>query len=93
MRAAVPGLAPGKYAAGVQNLLDAHPGASYLRTDQSCPSLRQTSDEGNPIYAVFEPAGTTQREVCDAVHAAGGDAYGKWLDFTHDPGYVIACPV
>ena len=83
---------PGLYAAGVQNLLDAHPGAYYLRTDQSCPSLRRANEKGNPIYAVFEPAGTTQSEVCKAVRAAGGDAYGKWLDYTHDPGYIIPCP-
>jgi serine/threonine protein kinase, bacterial len=83
---------PGLYAAAVQHLLDAHPGAYYLRTDQSCRSLRRRNEAGNPIYAVFEPVGTTQREVCDAVHAAGGDAYGKWLDFTHEPGYIIPCP-
>jgi serine/threonine protein kinase, bacterial len=52
----------GMYAPGIQGLLDAHPGAYYLRTDQSCPSLRQATAEGNPIYTVvngqFEvPAG------------------------------------
>jgi serine/threonine protein kinase, bacterial len=82
---------PGLYAAGVQQLLDAHPGAYYLRTDQSCPSLRRANEQGNPIYAVFEPAGTTRGEVCDAVQRAGGGAYGKWLDYTHDPGYIIPC--
>ncbi|OBK86767.1 serine/threonine-protein kinase [Mycolicibacter sinensis] len=82
---------PGLYAAGVQRLLDAHPGAFYLRTDTSCPSLRQATDAGNPIYAVFTPAGTTQVQVCSAVRAAGGNAYGKWLDATTDPGYVIPC--
>ena len=82
---------PGLYAAGVQRLLDAHPGAYYLRTDQTCPSLRQATAEGNPIYAVFELGGTTPGEVCAAVRAAGGDAYGKWLDTTTDPGYIIPC--
>jgi serine/threonine-protein kinase len=82
---------PGLYAAGVQQLLDAHPGAFYLRTDQTCPSLRQTTEEGNPIYAVFELGGTNQSAVCAAVRAAGGIAYGKWLDTTTDPGYVIPC--
>jgi serine/threonine-protein kinase len=81
---------PGMYAAGVQQLLDAHPGAYYLRTDQSCPSLRRASDAGNPIYAVFEP--TTPSRLCAAVSAAGGGAYGKYLDYTHDPGYIIPCP-
>jgi serine/threonine-protein kinase len=82
---------PGLYAAGVQQLLDAHPGAFYLRTDQTCPSLRTATAEGNPIYAVFEPGGTTQPQVCARVGAAGGGAYGKWLDTTTDPGYVIPC--
>ena len=72
---------PGLYAAGVQQLLDAHPGAYYLRTDQSCPSLRRANEAGNPIYAVFEP--TTPGEVCKAVRLAGGGAYGKWLGITH----------
>jgi serine/threonine-protein kinase len=82
---------PGLYAAGVQRLLDAHPGAFYLRTDQTCPSLRQATEEGNPIYAVFELSGANQGAVCAAVRAAGGIAYGKWLDTTTDPGYIIPC--
>ena len=82
---------PGLYPAGVQQLLDAHPGAFYLRTDQSCPSLRQKDDEGDPICTVFRPAGRTQSEVCEAVSAAGAGTYGKWLDYTHDPGYIIPC--
>ena len=84
-------ITPGLYAAGVQGLLNAHPGAYYLRTDQSCPSLRQATEEGNAIYAVFVPAGTTQNEVCEAVRAAGGGAYGKWLDYRTDPGHIIPC--
>jgi serine/threonine-protein kinase len=82
---------PGQYVAGVQRLLAAHPGSSYLRTDQTCPSLRAATDEGNPIYAVYRPAGDTMAEVCAAVRAAGGDAYGKWLDYTTDPGFRIPC--
>lgn len=82
---------PGQYAAGVQRLLAAHPGSSYLRTDQTCPSLRAATDEGNPIYAVYRPAGDTTAEVCAAVRAAGGDAYGKWLDYTTDPSFRIPC--
>ncbi|MCV7056615.1 serine/threonine-protein kinase [Mycolicibacterium gilvum] len=82
---------PGQYAAGVQRLLAAHPGASYLRTDQTCPSLRAATAEGNPIYAVYRPAGTTIIEVCAAVRAAGGEAYGKWLDYTTDPSFQIPC--
>ncbi|MUL81313.1 MULTISPECIES: serine/threonine-protein kinase [unclassified Mycolicibacterium] len=82
---------PGLYEAGVQRLLDAHPGALYLRTDQTCPSLRAATEDGDPIYAVFVPGGTTQAQVCAGVRAAGGDAYGKVLDYTTDPGYRIPC--
>ena len=73
---------PGQYAADVQRLLDAFPGSSYLRTDQSCPSLRQASDAGNPIYAVYRVAGRTYDEICAAVHAAGDGAYGRMLTTT-----------
>ncbi|MCZ0731249.1 serine/threonine-protein kinase [Mycolicibacterium iranicum] len=79
---------PGQYPSGVQRLLNLHPGASYLRTDQSCPSLRQASDEGNPIYAVYRTAGSGLAQLCAAVRAAGGDAYGKILDTTTDPSYI-----
>lgn len=82
---------PGRYAEGIRQLLNTYPGASYLRTDQSCPSLRQADDEGDPIYTVYRPAGTTPPEVCAAVHAAGGDAYAKVLDYTTDPGDFIRC--
>jgi serine/threonine protein kinase, bacterial len=82
---------PGMYAAGVQRLLDAHPGGFYLRTDQTCPSLRPATAEGNPIYAVFQLGGRTQAQVCTAVNAAGEGAYGKWLDTTTDPDYIIPC--
>ena len=82
---------PGEYAAGVQRLLDDHPGASYLRTDQSCPSLRRADEHGNAIYAVYRPAGMTLSSVCAAVRAAGTGAYGKWLNFTTDPSDFETC--
>lgn len=82
---------PGRYEAEVQRYLDMHPGASYLRTDESCPSLRQRDDAGNPIYAVYRPAGRTQAEVCAAVRAAGGGAYGKWLDTITNPRQMMTC--
>lgn len=82
---------PGMYAGGVQKLLNENPGASYLRTDQSCPSLRQADDEGDPIYAVFRYAGETMPEVCAAVRSAGGGAYGKWLDYETPASYQLPC--
>ncbi len=82
---------PGAYPAEVQAFLDRFPGASYLRTDQSCPSLRQRSDEGNPIYAVYYVAGPTLGDICTLRNRIGGDAYGKWLDTTSDPTSYITC--
>jgi serine/threonine-protein kinase len=82
---------PGQYAAGVQRYLNAYPGASYLRTDMACPSLRQTSDRGTPIYAVFYPAGYTESELCTAVRRVGGNAYGRWLDKTTSPDEQLTC--
>jgi hypothetical protein len=82
---------PGRYDADVQRLHADNPGSSYLRTDESCPSLRQTTGAGNPIYAVYRVAGRTPQEVCSAVRVAGGNAYGKWLDNHTDPSYVIPC--
>ena len=82
---------PGQYESGIQRLLNIYPGASYLRTDQSCPSLRQADDEGDPIYTVYRPAGSTRSEVWAAVCAAGGEAYGKVLDYTTDAAHQILC--
>jgi hypothetical protein len=82
---------PGSYAQDVSRALAAHPGASYLRTDQACPSLRQAMPNGAAIYAVYVVAGSTKAQLCTAVHAADGDAYGKWLDTTTDPHTLITC--
>jgi serine/threonine-protein kinase len=71
--------------------LNEHPGASYLRTDQACPSLRQADDEGDPIYAVFRFAGTTDAAARSAVCTEGAGTYGKRLDYTTDPGFLISC--
>ena len=80
---------PGAYAGEIQYALDKFPGSRYLRTDQACSSLYQSSDDGNPIYAVYRPAGSTSATLCAAVAAAGGDAYGKWLDNSTDPSQHV----
>jgi serine/threonine-protein kinase len=82
---------PGSYESDIQNFLNAHPGASYLRTDQSCPSLNQATSEGNPIYAAYTVAGYDEVSVRAAVCSAGDGAYGKWLDTTTDPSFQIKC--
>ena len=83
---------PGRYQQDVARALSNNPGSSYLRTDLSCPSLRQQSDDGHPIYAVYRPAGTTKEALCAAVAAAGSGTYGRWLDTTSDPDTPVDCP-
>lgn len=83
---------PGQYQQDIARALSNNPGASYLRTDISCPSLRQQSDDGNPIYAVYRPAGSTKEQLCSAVRAAGKGTYGRWLDTTSDPDTPVECP-
>lgn len=82
---------PGAYAQEISSALAQYPGASYLRTDMSCPSLRQRDENGNVIYAVYLPSGYTTAEICADVRAAGPPAYGRWLDLTSDPSQLITC--
>lgn len=93
---------PGAYPQDVQTALDRFPGSSYLRTDESCPSLRPRDDNGNVIYAVYQVAGRSTDDVCAlrerllgvaaAYGMTGGDApYGKWLDTTTANSFIIPC--
>ena len=82
---------PDKYRLAVQQALSSNPGSLYLRTDRSCPSLRQSSDRGDPIYAVFYPAGYSKAEVCAVVRQMGEGAYGRWLDTATSPNHKIVC--
>lgn len=82
---------PGAYVQEVGAALAQYPGAAYLRTDMSCPSLRQRDSNGNVIYAVYRPSGYSQSELCADVRAAGGSAYGRWLDTTSDPSALVTC--
>lgn len=84
-------ISPGAYAQEVAAALASNPGARYLRTDRSCPSLRQQSTEGSPIYAVYRPSGYTTTELCNDVRLQGGDAYGKWLNTASDPALIVPC--
>ncbi|KZF06689.1 hypothetical protein A2J03_24140 [Rhodococcus sp. EPR-157] len=84
-------ISPGAYAQEVAAALASNPGARYLRTDRSCPSLRQQSTEGNPIYAVYRVSGYTTTELCNDVRLQGGDAYGKWLNTASDPALIVPC--
>lgn len=82
---------PGAYAQEIESALAQYPGASYLRTDMACPSLRQRDENGNAIYAVFYSSGYSKQELCADVRSAGPPAYGRWLDMTSDPTALVTC--
>ena len=82
---------PGAYAQEIQQALNEFPNSSYLRTDQACPSLTQATAAGDPIYAVYRVAGPNAASVCAGVAAAGGSAYGKWLDNSTPPEARVDC--
>jgi len=84
-------VSPGAYASEIQQALNSYPGSSYLRTDQACSSLTQSTDGGNPIYAVYRPAGYSTSSVCAAVNSYGGSAYGKWLDNSSAADATVDC--
>lgn len=76
----------------VQDSLDAHPGAEYLRTDLSCDNFNRpaadTTSKQN-IYATYYWLGYDYDTVCDGVADVG--TYGYWLADDVDPGNTIAC--
>ncbi|MGB3885203.1 protein kinase domain-containing protein [Gordonia sp. (in: high G+C Gram-positive bacteria)] len=78
---------PGNYATEIASALAQYPGASYLRTDQSCSSLRQELN-GNPIYAVYY-LGSSASDTCAIKARVGGDAYARRLDNSTPVGVEI----
>lgn len=82
---------PGAYAQEIASALAMYPGASYLRTDMACTSLRARDENGSVIFAVYRASSYTRRELCADVRAAGPPAYGRWLDTTSDPSVLVTC--
>lgn len=80
-------VSPGGYAGEISSALAQFPGASYLRTDQSCRSLKQ-SQNGNPIYAVYYPASSVA-DACTTKARLGGGAYTRRLDNSTPVGTEI----
>lgn len=80
---------PAGYRNDMAAALDNYPGARYLRTDQSCPSLRPRDDSGNLIYAAYVVVGQGRSAVCAALPAFP-ERYGKVLDTSSNPDIPIS---
>lgn len=81
---------PVQYEIEVSAALGRHPGAQYLRTDQTCPSLRQDF-EGAAIYVAFFGPFASPVDACAARSLGPADAYVRVLSLSEPPTHVINC--
>ena len=77
-------------AVGIANVLDAYPGSSYLRTDQTCPSLTQSID-GAPIYVVYFGPFAFASDACAARAEGTEGAYARRLSNDVGPNHGVSC--
>lgn len=77
-------------ASGVAAVLEQYPGSNYLRTDQTCPSLTQSSD-GQPIYVIFLGPFAFDTDACAARAEGPEGAYARRLSDELGPDHSVAC--
>lgn len=76
---------------GIANVLESYPGSSYLRTDQTCPSLTPDID-GKPIYVVYLGPFAVDTDACAARSRGPDGAYARRLSNDLGPDHSVACP-
>lgn len=77
-------------AAGVEAVLEQFPSSNYLRTDQTCPSLTQSSG-GQPIYVIFFGPFAFDSDACAARADGPEGAYARRLSDGVGPDHSVAC--
>ena len=77
-------------AESVAAVLKKYPGANYLRTDQSCPSLTQ-SVNGEPVYVVYFGPFVRDTDACAARAQGPEGAYARQLSSDVGPDHTVAC--
>jgi hypothetical protein len=82
---------PDTYEQAVHDALDVYPGSSYLRTDQTCSSLRPSLN-GNPIYMIYFGPYFSMSDACDSRSLGPKDAYVRRLSTTYPPEHIVDCP-
>ena len=78
---------PSQYQTEVQSFLTAHPGSSYLVTDQSCAAL-VSSVIGNRVYSAYLGPFATAAQAC-AAEVPG--RYVKVLNTINPDAASITC--
>ena len=81
---------PDRYTRTVSDALSTYQGSMYLRTDQTCPSLRG-SINGNPIYSIFYGPFSNSADACGARQFGPTDSYVRPLSTTDPPERVVKC--
>jgi hypothetical protein len=75
---------------GIAAILDGFPGSEYLRTDQTCSSLRPDVG-GEPIYVVYFGPFVFDTDACAARAEGPEGAYAKQLSNDVPPDQVVNC--
>lgn len=81
---------PAQYVDVVRVILGSYPGARYLRTDQTCPSLRAELD-GAAIYVGYFGPYELVEAACSARTQGPSDAYVRILSQAVSPTHVVTC--
>lgn len=76
-------------AASIEALLEEYD-AEYLRTDQTCPSLTQSSG-GKPIYVVYLGPFGADQAACQARSQGPQGSYVRRLSNTLSPDHFVSC--
>lgn len=74
----------------VAAVLDQYPGSNYLRTDQTCRSLRADVD-GQPIYVVYLGPFAVDSDACQARAEGPDGAYARQLSNDVGPDHAVTC--
>jgi hypothetical protein len=77
-------------AQSIAAVLRQYPGANYLRTDQSCPSLTQ-SVNGEPVYIIFFGPFVLDTDACTARAQGPNGAYARQLSNQLGPDHTVVC--
>ncbi len=83
-------LDPATDATAVGDALARYPGSAYLKTIETCPSLRPSVD-GAEIYVVYLGPYLTESEACAARASGPSDAYVRILSLTVPDTHRIDC--